>query len=744
MSQMSLTVEGVDPLEVGPLDTQGVESPPSRAEYEALKAKLIHHSHLYYDLDQPEWSDYEYDQQMSQLKHWEQLHPEWIQPDSPTQRVGGQANEKFSPVAHPVPMLSLEDVFSHEALKQALIRIQTATSAQAAFIVEHKIDGLSVSLEYEAGRFVRGSTRGNGRVGEDITENLRTLKQIPQLLKGSDQAPVPKYLEVRGEVYLTHADFAALNASLLEQARIRHQQTQQAQQVQPTQQPVEHSDLSARAFDPHKVKQFANPRNAAAGSLRQLDAQVTAARKLSIWIFNIQQIEGVTLDGHLAGQAYLKALGFPVVPASPACHTIEAVLEAVEALGQLRSSLPYDIDGAVIKVDQFALRTQLGETEKIPRWAVAYKYPPEAVETQVEAIAIQVGRTGKLTPLAQVRPVRVAGSTVRRATLHNADFIRSKDIRVGDWVRLEKAGDVIPAVRSVILEKRDERSQPYVMPTLCPACGAQASQNPGEVDWRCQNPSCPAQESRRLEHFVSSAGLDLKGFGPSILAALRTSGQVREVIDLFALPQDPQGLANLIMGQTAQGQDRLLGRKTAQRLIGEIEQARTAPFAKFLAALGIEFVGGVTARLIAEVYPSFEALSQATSADLERIPGVGPVTAKSVVSFFELPQTQAWIHRLIELGVRPVSSESLATGVQGAWANQNFALTGRLSIKRSEAKQRIESLGGQVSSSVSQKTDVLICGEAAGDKRKRAETLGIPIWTEADFERAYEAAKGAD
>lgn len=660
-----------------------------------LRKVILEHNRRYYDLDRPSISDQEYDALMRQLRELEARYPELITPESPTQRVGGAVDSRFRSVPHLVPMLSLEDVFSLDELRQSLQRILRAakevSSESLEFVVEQKIDGLSVSLEYEQGRLVRGSTRGNGLVGELITANLSTLTEVPKQL---DPDRAPDFLEVRGEVYLTHQNFE----------RIQKQQ---------------------------EGKTFANPRNAAAGSLRQLDPSVTAKRFLSLFVFNIQRMEGHTCQTHAEAMEFLRSLGFPVVPQLPIARTEEEVEQRIQEIGTLRSTLGYDIDGAVVKLNLLAARERAGSTEKIPRWAVAYKYPPEAGKAVLREIEITVGRTGKLTPLAHFDPVVVSGSTVQKATLHNADYIRNLDIRIGDTVLIEKAGDVIPAVRGRILELRPLDSKPFVMPSVCPCCQTPVKQLEGGVDYRCPNPNCPAQKQRVLEYFASKHGLDLDGFGTAVLEALERSGLVSEVQDFFRLPMRFSELSALPLVERDGGEAILLGEKRAQGLIQEIQKAKTAPWHRFLAALGIPGVGMGTARVLAEQFPDPASFLTATEDAFAAVPGIGPITAQSLAEAVAAPQMKAFFAQLQELGIQPQGAKPDPASEQLPWSGKRFVLTGTLShATRAEAARQIEELGGQVLSSVTGKATHLIAGAQAGQKLDRAQKLGLVIWTE--------------
>lgn len=644
---------------------------------EELRGLLNYHSRLYYEQDAPEIEDYEYDRLLRELEELEAAYPALATEDSPTRRIGGRAGEQFAPVTHTVVMESLQDGFSEEEVCDFDRRVRE-TAPDAQYVVEPKIDGLSVSLEYENGLFVRGSTRGDGQVGEDITQNLRTIRDIPLRLRET----LP-FLEVRGEVYMPRESFLKLT----EQQELREE------------------------------KPFKNPRNAAAGSLRQKDPRVTASRGLSIFVFNIQQIEGKELSGHQESLDYLKTLGFHTIPFYSRYDTVEGVLGEIRRIGEIRGTLPFDIDGAVVKVDRFSQREALGSTSKFPKWALAYKYPPEEKITTLLNIEINVGRTGVLTPTAVLEPVLLAGSTVSRATLHNEDMIREKDIRLGDTVIVRKAGDIIPEVLSVVSHRPDSR--PYEMPKSCPSCGAPVHREEGEAALRCNNAECPAQLMRVLIHFCSRDAMDIEGLGPAVVELLVGQGLVRTPADLYRLRvEEVEPLERM-------------GRKSAENLVAAIAHSRQNDLARLIFALGIRHIGQKAARLLALRFGTMEALAKASAEEMEAIDGFGAVMAESAVSFFNLPQTADLLGQLRECGV---NMRSLEQPQGDALAGKIFVLTGTLpTLTRAQASAMIEKNGGKVSSSVSKKTSYVLAGEEAGSKLTKANSLGIPVLTEAQF-----------
>lgn len=648
-----------------------------KQEYEALVKQVKYHNHLYYDKDAPELSDYEYDALTRRLKQLEQQFPELILEDSPTQKVGGAVSTKFDKVQHAVRMESLQDVFDMDEVRDFDRRVREA-GLQPSYVVECKIDGLSVSLEYQDGIFVRGSTRGDGDVGEDVTENLATITAIPKKLSNA-----PRFLEVRGEVYMPRDAFE----------RLAKEQEESGRQV------------------------FKNPRNAAAGSLRQKDAAITAARGLSIFVFNVQQAEGHTLTGHQESLDYLKEMGFPVSPRYSRFENVEDVLREIEAIGTLRGTLPYDIDGAVVKVDDFEQRRRLGSTAKYPRWAVAFKYPPEEKDTVLKEIEVSVGRTGVLTPTAVFEPILLAGTTVSRAILHNEDFIREMDIRIGDTIRVRKAGDIIPEVVCVV--RHEENAQPFVMPSHCPSCGAPVSREGDEAALRCVNPECPAQALRNLIHFASRAAMDIEGLGQAVAAQLVEKGYVQSAADLYTLSFEQL----LTLDKFKE--------KSAQNLLDAIEASKKNNLDKLLFGLGIRNIGAKAAAQLAQRFKSMQALRQASQEELEEIDGFGGVMVQSVLDFFAKDGTKDLLTRLEEAGVNMLyEGEEKGDRLAG----MTFVVTGTLAgMSRTQAEEMITQNGGKASSSVSKKTSYVLAGEAAGSKLTKAQALGIPVINEEEF-----------
>lgn len=647
-----------------------------------LREQINYHNRKYYVEDAPEIDDYEYDMLYRHLQQLESEFPELVTPDSPTQRVGSAPVSKFEPVVHTVVMESLHDSFSEAELADFDRRVRAVVQSPV-YIVEPKFDGLSVSLEYRDGLFVRGSTRGDGSVGEDVTENLRTIRTIPKKLK----QPLP-FLEVRGEVYMSHESFEKL---------------------------CERQELNGE-------KPFKNPRNAAAGSLRQKNSQVTASRVLDIFVFNVQQVNGAELYEHDASLRFLKELGFTVPPFFQACTAIEEVIQEVRRIGELRGSLDYSIDGAVIKVNSFAQREQLGSTAKFPKWAEAYKYPPEEKQTRLLSIEINVGRTGVLTPTGVFEPVSLAGTTVSRASLHNEDYIREKDIRVGDTVVLRKAGEIIPEVVAVV--SHGEGSEPYAMPAVCPSCGAQVTREPGESATRCTNPECPAQLLRHIIHFSSRDAMDIEGLGPALVEQLVSQGLLASPVDLYSLRQSQ--LMEL----------ERMGDKSSQNLIEAIEHSKDNDLFRLIFALGIPHVGLKAAKLLASYFRSMDAIFQATEEEIAGIEGFGAIIAQSVSEFFRQPNTARLIGRLRDAGVNMLCKTVLS---DSRFSGKTFVLTGTLpTMTRTEASAVIEKFGGKVSGSVSKKTSYVLAGEDAGSKLTKAQQLGVSILSEDDFKQMLE------
>ena len=649
-----------------------------REEIRELRERLNQNAYLYYVLDSPELSDYEYDMLNRRLVQLETEHPEEITPDSPTQRVGGYALSTFAAVTHPVPLESLQDSFSESEVADFDAKVREKLS-RVEYSVEPKVDGLSIALEYRDGKFVQGATRGDGKVGEDVTENLRTIRSLPKELP--DKLP---RLIVRGEVYMSKEVFARLNAEREENGEAH----------------------------------FANPRNAAAGSLRQQDPKVAAKRHLDVAIFNLQLAEGKSFSTHSETLDYLRSQGFPVIP-NLVVTELEDALEEIRRIGRDRAELPFDMDGAVVKLNSLSDREILGSTSKVPRWAIAFKYPPEEKESVVEDIVVQVGRTGVLTPKAVLSPVRLAGTTVTNATLHNQDFIAEKDIRVGDTVLVRKAGEIIPEVVRVLPEKRPEGAMPYHLPTSCPVCGAPVYREPGESATRCTGAECPAQLLRNLCHFTSREAMDIDGVGPAVLELMVNAGLVHNAADLYSLTV--QDIAQL---------DRM-GDKSARNAVHAIEESRSRDLSKLLCALGIRQIGAKAAQVLARHFGSFDALAAATEEELTAIDDVGGITAKCLRQWLESPQSQDLISRLKAAGVN-MECHDMPTA--DTLTGKTFVLTGTLSsLGRKEAEEAIARLGGKASGSVSKKTSYVVAGEEAGSKLRKAQELGIPVLSEAEF-----------
>lgn len=647
-------------------------------EMEQLRRELVQANYEYYVQDNPTMSDYNYDHKLRRLEELEAAHPEWVTPDSPTQRVGGKALESFQQVTHRVPLESLQDVFDFDELRAFDQRVR-GTVPQPRYSVEPKVDGLSVALEYEDGLFVRGATRGDGQVGEDVTENLRTVKSIPFRIPDA-----PGTLIVRGEVYMPKKVFHALN---------------------------EEREKRGEAL-------FANPRNAAAGSLRQLDPKVAAQRKLDIAVFNVQWAENVTFTTHLESLDYLKEKGFKVIP-HDSCDTIEQAVEKIQAVGDHREDYPFDIDGAVVKLDDLAQREALGSTAKFPRWAAAYKYPPEVKPAKLLDIAIQVGRTGVLTPKAILSPVRLAGTTVTNATLHNQDFISEKDIRIGDTVLVRKAGEIIPEVLSVVMDQRPEGTSPYFLPQVCPVCGAPVERDEDGAHIRCTGAECPAQLLRTLAHFASRDAMDIDGLGIAVVENLVNAGLVRTPGDLYFLKAEE--VAAL---------DRM-GQKSAENLLAAIERSKSQDLSRLLFAFGIRQVGQKAGKILAQRFGSLDNLQAATLEELTAVDDIGAITAQNILDWFQSPQSQHLIQRLKEAGVNMQAEQK---GEDQRFAGKTFVLTGTLDrFTRAEATKMIEDRGGKAAGSVSKKTTYVVAGEAAGSKLRKAQELGIPVLTQEEF-----------
>lgn len=645
---------------------------------EELSKKLEHHNYLYYVLDRPEIQDYEYDFMLRELEELERNNPEFASSNSPTRRVGGAALSQFEKVQHEIPLESLQDVFSFEELHEFNSRIKESAE-QVTYTVEPKVDGLSVALEYVDGVFIRGATRGDGLVGEDVTENLKTIRSIPMKL---DHAP--KRLIVRGEVFMPKAVFEKLNAE---------------------------RENRGEAL-------FANPRNAAAGSLRQLDPKIAAARQLDILIFNLQMAEGVSFSSHSDTLDYLRELRFKVIPYD-ICSNSNEVETVIHKIDENRYDLPFDIDGAVIKVNDLELRRLLGSTSKFPRWAAAFKYPPEIKSTTVKDIVIQVGRTGVLTPKAVVAPVRLAGTTVTNATLHNQDFIREKDVRIGDSVLIRKAGEIIPEILEVEIAKRPANAVPYCFPTQCPVCGAPVRRDEDGAAVRCTGAECPAQLARNLTHFVSREAMDIDGLGTAIVEQLINAKLLQSPADLYFL--DRKKVEKL----------ERMGKQSTDNLMRAIETSKDNDLWRLLNAFGIRQVGVKAAKVLAKTFGSLDSLMAATEEVLTAVPDIGAITAENLVRWFSDHQSQEMIARLREAGVNFESREQMD---DTRFAGMTFVLTGALTLfTRDQATEKIESLGGKAASSVSKKTTYVVAGENAGSKLKKANDLGIPVLSERDF-----------
>ena len=643
---------------------------------EQLSAELERHNRNYYVLDAPEISDHEYDMMMRELRKLETENPEFASANSPTQRVGGMALNTFEKVEHRVQMASLQDVFSFEELKSFFDRCKEQLE-EPAFIVEPKIDGLSVSIEYENGQMTVGSTRGDGFVGEDVTANLRTIRSIP--LELSEKLP---FIEVRGEVFMPRKSFEEL---------------------------AEQQELMDE-------KPFKNPRNAAAGSLRQKDPKITARRKLDIFIFNLQQIDGVDIISHKQSLDYMASLGFKVIPSYVECRTFEEIKAEIEKIGESRSSYPFDIDGVVIKVNDLAQREIMGSTAKVPKWASAYKFPPEEKETKLLDIEVNVGRTGAITPVAVFEPITLAGTSVSRAVLHNQQFIDEKDIRIGDIILVRKAGEIIPEVIASV--RRGEHSEPFRLPEKCPVCGTAAVRYEDESVLRCPNTDCPAQLFKNLIHFASKGAMDIEGLGPANIALLIEKKLIASAADLYTLHFDD--IAAL------EG----FGKRSAEKLLAAIESSKGNDLDKLVFALGIRNIGAKAAKLLCEKYKNIDDIMNASSDDIAQIEGFGSVMAENVSKAFKEPHRIELIERFRELGVNMVYKTAVAAE-GGVFEGKTFVLTGTLpTMKRREAQQLIEDNGGKVTGSVSKKTDYVVAGEDAGSKLTKAESLGIEILSE--------------
>ncbi|ATO37263.1 MULTISPECIES: NAD-dependent DNA ligase LigA [Geobacillus] len=649
-----------------------------------LRELLNRYGYEYYVLDRPSVPDAEYDRLMQELIAIEKQYPELKTSDSPTQRIGGPPLEAFRKVTHRVPMMSLANAFNEGDLRDFDRRVRQEVG-EAAYVCELKIDGLAVSVRYEDGYFVQGATRGDGTTGEDITENLKTIRSLPLRLNE------PVSLEARGEAFMPKASFLRLN----EERQARGEEL------------------------------FANPRNAAAGSLRQLDPKVAASRQLDLFVYGLANAEELGIESHSAALSYLQSLGFKVNPERRRCATIDEVIAFVNEWKEKRPQLPYEIDGIVIKVDSFAQQRQLGATAKSPRWAIAYKFPAEEVVTTLIGIEVNVGRTGAVTPTAILEPVRVAGTTVQRATLHNEDFIREKDIRIGDAVIIKKAGDIIPEVVGVVVDRRDGDEVPFTMPTHCPECESELVRLDGEVALRCLNPKCPAQLRERLIHFASRSAMNIEGLGEKVVTQLFNAGLVHDVADLYQLTKE-----QLV------GLERM-GEKSAANLLAAIEASKQNSLERLLFGLGIRYVGAKAAQLLAEHFETMERLEAATKDELMAVPEIGEKMADSITTYFSQPEAVELLNELRTYGVNMAykgRKRTAETPASSVLAGKTVVLTGKLaSMSRNEAKEQIERLGGRVTGSVSRSTDIVIAGEDAGSKLDKAQQLGIEIWDETRF-----------
>ncbi len=664
-----------------------MELEEARKQVKELREKLEYYAKLYYDMDNPAITDYEYDMMMNKLKALEKEFPELITKDSLTQRVGGHVKEGFKQVTHEVPLQSLQDIFSFDELREFDNRVRKVAeenNEELKYVVETKIDGLSTALKYENGIFVQGATRGNGLIGEDVTDNLKTIAHIPKKLNEDIN------ITVRGEVFIGTKEFEKMNAE--------------------------------REIMDEPL--FANARNAAAGSLRQLDSRVTAMRPLDIFIFNVQKYEAETFDSensHFTELNKLEKLGFNVVPVRTLCSTIDEAIEAIQKIGEDREKLSFGIDGAVIKVDNLRLREILGTTYKVPKWAIAYKYPPEKKETKLLDIVCQVGRTGAITPTAILEPVKVAGSTISKTTLHNEDFIKQKGLKIGDTVVIQKQGDVIPEVVDVLKRKRNGTERDFVMPTVCPVCGAPVVREEGEAVARCIGIECSAKLLRNLAHFASKEGMDIDGLGIKIIEQLVDKGLLKNITDIYTLTIDE--IASLKKN----------GKKFAQNLIDAINESKNNDLFKLLTALGIRHIGTKSAKGLCKKYKSIDEIANASFEELSMIDDVGMITAKSIYEFFRQPQTMDLIEKLKEAGVNTEVLEDDSNS-DDRFYGETFVLTGSLTgFTRQEASDIIERFGGKVSGSVSKKTSYVLAGEEAGSKLTKAQELGIRIISEEEF-----------
>lgn len=650
----------------------------AKKRIDELNKLTAYYAAKYYDDDSPEISDFEYDMLMSELKNLEREFPEFISKNSLTQRVGGTVKTGFAKVEHIVPLQSLQDVFSLEEVQEFCVKMQKE-DINVSYVVETKIDGLSVALEYKNGEFIKGETRGNGLVGEDVTENLKTIKHIPQKLKE------PIDIIVRGEVFIGKEDFEKLNDELDEDNR------------------------------------FANARNLAAGSLRQLDSKIAASRPLDIFIFNVQKCDSIKFTSHYDSLQYLKKIGFNINPVLIPCDTIKKVKNAIERIGEMRLNLGFGIDGAVVKVDNLDLREKIGTTFKTPKWAVAYKYPPEQKETTLKDIICQVGRTGALTPMAILEPVVVAGSKISKTTLHNEDFVKEKGLKIGDRVIIQKAGDVIPEVVSAVVEKRTGEEKEFEMPTTCPVCGGQVIRVPGQAVNKCIGIECPARNLRNIEHFASKEAMNIEGLGEKLIKQLYDKGLINNIADIYSLKAED--IASLKKN----------GKKFAEKLVQSINKSKENNLDRLITALGIEQVGAKSAKILAKKFKNIDNLMKAKFGTLTFVEEIGEITANSVKEFFMQEQTKDLINRLKVAGVNMKEKDDVNN--DNRFLGKTFVLTGTLEkYTRDEASEIIENFGGKTSGSVSKKTSYVLAGEDAGSKLSKAQSLDIPIITETQFE----------
>ena len=657
----------------------------AKKEVTKLRKEIRHHSDLYYNEDSPEISDYEYDMLMNRLKDLERRFPSLLTKNSPTQIVGGTASNSFEEVNHEVPMQSLQDVFSYDDVEEFVNKVIKEYGEDTEFVVETKIDGLSVSLEYVDGKLVRGSTRGNGIVGEDVTENLKTLDEIKEKLNKNIT------IEVRGEVYLARKQFDRLNDELAKQGK-----------------PL-----------------LANPRNAAAGTLRQLDTSLVKERKLSIFVFNVQKISGIEVTKHSEGLKLCKDVGIQTIEYSKVCKGVKEVLKAIEDIGKKRDNLAYDIDGAVVKVNDLKLRETMGTTSKVPKWAVAYKYPPEEKETKVIDIKVQVGRTGQVTPMAIIEPVKIAGSTISKTTLHNFDYVKEKDIRVGDYVKIKKAGDVIPEVVSVVKEKRTGKEEEYEIPKYCPVCSELLEKSEDEVALRCTNSECDAQIYRAIVHFVSRECMDIDGMGDAAIDTLISKNYIKDVGDIYYLKYDE-----------VKSLDRYAD-KSAKNLLAAIEKSKSNELDRLLFGLGMRHIGKKASKILATSFDDIYQIQKASYDKILELEDFGPKMAESVVEFMNKPKTNVILQKLQEAGVnlKGIKKEIKSNKLEGMM----IAITGSFDgISRNDIVKMIEDNSGKSSSTVSKKTSLLIAGENAGSKLEKAEKNGVRVISFEDFRKEYE------